>query len=236
MGVLGRTFDVRVSKIEPGPAPRSLGPPSLTLDLASGVYPDGAPLEHVYVTQYRRRTSLAERCTSMLPPPEPTPADLMLCAWPAAPSSEEGSEESSEHSSEFTCALGRRLRARGGPSLRTALRVNLHYVYCHRLFNSIEHLLLVLLDPLLEVAVRKERLLERLACQRAQGVAGRKHLMREIRGDQYYYVGDQRRSEEIREIVRGAQGVAGRTAPWRWRCARSCCRRMRQPGPSSSHR
>ena len=93
--------------------------------------------------------------------------------------------ECSEHSSEPTCALGRRLRARGGPSLRTALRVNLRYVYCHRLFNSIEHLLLVLLDPLLEVAVRKERLLERLACQRAQGVAGRKHLMREIRGDQY---------------------------------------------------
>ncbi len=125
----------------------------------------------------------------------------MLCAWPAAPSSEEGSEECSEHvhymctcgsmlvhagsKPEPTCALGRRLRARGGPSLRTALRVNLRYVYCHRLFNSIEHLLLVLLDPLLEVAVRKERLLERLACQRAQGVAGRKHLMREIRGDQY---------------------------------------------------
>ena len=109
----------------------------------------------------------------------------MLCAWPAAPSSEEGSEECSEHSSEPTCALGRRLRARGGPSLRTALRVNLRYVYCHRLFNSIEHLLLVLLDPLLEVAVRKERLLERLACQRAQGVASRKHLMREIKGDQY---------------------------------------------------
>ena len=92
--------------------------------------------------------------------------------------------ECSEHSSEPTCALGRRLRARGGPSLRTALRVNLRYVYCDRLFGSIEHILLVLLDPLLEVAVRKERLLERLACQRAQGVASRKHLMREIKGDQ----------------------------------------------------
>ena len=115
------------------------------------------PMCHTWV----RRTSLAERCTrrSHLNPP-----DLMLP----------------------TCALGRRLRARGrgSPSLRTALRVNLRYVYCDRLFGSIEHLLLVLLDPLLEIAVRKERLLERLACQRAQGVASRKHLMREIKGDQ----------------------------------------------------
>ena len=53
--------------------PRSLGPPSLTLDLASGVYPDPVPHSSMCTLHSIAGGHLWRRCTSMLPPPEPTP-------------------------------------------------------------------------------------------------------------------------------------------------------------------